>query len=162
MNVAFQRNVGSFLRAVPAFSATTINTGNDGSPVNGLTIDRNSLVPLALSAMVALQLEITSLGVGETLSVAITSEDSADGISWAALDIGPPDNVAATVLSEANVPYVVTRKAQLGAARRYVRFRYTPTLSASASDAVAIRGGVAIVAGFDELPAEDTPEVVVS
>lgn len=150
--VAFQRNIGSFVRAAAAFSAFSVTTGNDGSPQNGLTIDREQYVPLALSALAVLQLDVTALGDGETLEVSITAEDSADGVNWDDLDIGPPDGVQATVISEEGVA-VVSRKAQLGAARRYVRFSYTPTLSASASDTVSVLGGVAVIGGFDELPA---------
>lgn len=156
MNVAFQRNVGSFLRAVAAFGASgslVAGSGADGEPVNGLTIDRNAYVPLALSAFVVAQVDVTGLGEDESVNFVITAQDSADGDNWDPLDIGPPDNVEATVLDAEGVA-VVTRKAQLGAARRYVRFRATPTFSATGTDALTITGGVVIIAGFDELPAE--------
>ena len=156
MNVAFQRNVGSFLRAAAAFGASAslvAGSGADGAPVNGLTIDRNQFVPLALSAFVVLQMDVTGLGEDESVEWAITAEDSANGTDWDALDIGPPDGVGATVVTEEGVA-VVTRKAQLGAARRYVRFLATPTFSATGTDAATIIGGTVIVAGFDELPAD--------
>lgn len=150
--IAFQRNIGSFVRVAAAFPALSLTTGNDGSPQNGLTIDREQFVPLALSALVVLQIDVTSLTSGETLEVSITAEDSADGSIWDDLDIGPPDGVQATVISDEG-PVTVSRKAQLGAARRYVRFNYTPTLSDDSSDTASVLGGIAVIAGFDELPA---------
>lgn len=150
--VAFQRNIGSFIRSVAAFGALSVTTSNDGSPQAGLTIDREDYVPLALSALVSLQVDVTSLGASETLEVSITAEDSADGVTWDDLDVGPPDGVQATVLSEEGMA-VVSRKVQLGAARRYVRFSYTPTLSASSGDTASVLGGVAVIGGYDELPA---------
>lgn len=162
MNVAFQRNIGSFVRVVPAFGAGTVNTGNDGSAVAGLAIDRQALIPVALSAAVAIQFNITDLGDGDTAEITITAEDSADNDSWAPLDIGPPDADSARTkifnTESEDVETVYQVKVQLGAARRYVRFLYTITLSANSSDAVEVRGGVAVLAGFDELPAADYVE----
>lgn len=159
MNVAFQRNIGSFVRVVPAFGAGTVNTGNDGSATAGLTIDRHAILPVALSAAVALQFNITDLGDEETAEISITAEDSADGVTWDALDIGPPDaeNVRTKVYDSESedADLVLQVKAQLGAARRYVRFNHTITLSADSADAVSVLGGVAVLSGFDELPAAD-------
>lgn len=164
MNVAFQRNVGSFVHAVAAFGATTVTTGNDGAAVNGLTIDRNLFVPLALSALVAVEVSLTTLGDDDTVELVLTAEDSADGSTWTALDIGPPDTARAVVYDATHEGSNVAAnfKAQLGAARRYVRFQVTPTLSASATDTVTILGGVAVLAGFDELPVADNLDQAVS
>lgn len=156
MNVAFQRNVGSFIRSVAAFAASAITTSNDGTPVNGLTIDREQFSSLALSASVAVLFTLTAIGTTETLEVRLTAQDSADGTNWKDLDLGVPDGVRAHVYgaSYKDKPTVAQFKAQLAAARRYVRFRVTPTLSASSADTVSILGGVAVIAGFDELPPE--------
>lgn len=157
MNVAFQRNVGSFVRAIAAFGTTAITTSNDGTAVNGLTIDRNAFVPLALSALVAVNVELTTIGDTDTVQLVLTAEDSADGSTWDDLDIGPPDGTRSVVYDDTHEDTVVCAnfKAQLGAARRYVRFNITPTLSASSADGVSIVSGVAVLAGWDELPADD-------
>lgn len=157
MNVAFQRNIGSFLRSAAAFGATAVTTANDGTPVDGLIIDREKYIPLALSAYVSVIAELTALGDDETLQLVLTASDSADGVEWADLDIGPPDGSNAVTFTSADEGTTVSAgfKAQLGAARRYVRFSVTPTFSASSGDTASILGGVAVIGGFDELPAAD-------
>lgn len=153
MNVAFMRNVGSFLHVLPALAAQTITAGGaaDGVAQNGLTIDRNSVVPLCLSALAAVHVE-AALGATDTAEVSITVEDSADGVSWDAYDAGPPDDYAAGAIpANGDGHYVFTRKVQLGGARRYVRIKATVTLSAAATDTAKV-DGVLIMAGADELP----------
>lgn len=154
MNVAFQRNVGSFIRAVPAMDAAVITAGagNDGLPVDGLTIDRNDYVSVVLSALAVMHVEV-NVAADETLSVNIAVQDSADGVTWATYEPGPPDTYEAEVFAE-DGHFCATRKIQLGGARRYVRIRPTLTLSAGATDTVGY-DGVLIIAGSDELPLAD-------
>jgi len=151
MNVAFQRNIGAWLTAVPALAATTITAGSgqDGAPVDGLTFDRFALEPLCLSAFAVVQVNAT-LAADQSVEVNIGVQDSADGVTWADYDPGPSDNYEPAVLNLSGQA-VATRKLQLGGARRYVRIRPTFTLSASGSDTAAV-SGVLVVGGADELP----------
>lgn len=153
MNVAFQRNVGSFIHAVAGLAAQTVTAGGaaDGVAQNGVTFDRASLGDHVLSALFVLHTEL-ALGASDTATVLIEFEDSADGSTWADYDPGPPDDYAA-VTTEANADghAIFTRKIQLGNARQYVRAVATVTLSAGATDTAKI-DGVFIVGGSYELP----------
>lgn len=156
MNVAWMRNIGSFLRALPALSPVTVTAGGgaDGVAQNGLTIDRNDIVPVALSAL-AVVIGHAALGAAETAQVAISVQDSADGVDWDDYDAGPPDDYAAVTTAEnADGTHVFTRKIQLGGARRYVRIQVTATMSAADTDTLALSAAL-VVGGFDELPAAD-------
>lgn len=160
MNVAFQRNVGSFLKAVTAagtMSSVVAGSGDDGTAVAGVAIDRNDILPVVLSAMPSFVVDVDGLGANETVEVAISAQDSENGSDWDPLDIGPPDDYTPTVLTEEGL-HTVSRKAQLGAARRYVRFTVTLTFSAGSSDNAQVLGGVAVLAGADEIPIADRVE----
>ena len=153
MNVAFQRNVGSFIHAVAGLAAQTITAGGAADAVaqNGITFDRNSLGDTVLSALFVLHAEL-ALGASDTATALITFEDSADGSTWAAYDGGPPDDYAAEVTAaNADGHHIFTRKCQLGGARRYVRAVITITLSAGATDTAKV-DGVFVVGGSYELP----------
>lgn len=151
MNVAFQRNVGSFLKTVPALAAQTITAGGaaDGVAQNGITFDRESLIPVCLSALAVIHAEV-DVAAAETVQCSIAVQDSANGSDWATYDPGPPDDYAAEV-ADADGHVTFTRKIQLGGARRYVRIVPTFTLSAANTDTVKV-DGVLVVAGADELP----------
>lgn len=156
MNVAFQRNVGSFIHALPALAAATVTAGGgaDGVAQTGLTIDRNTLADTVLSGLLVLHTEL-ALGATDTAQVNITFEDSADDSAWTAYDPGPPDDYAAeTTAVNADGHAVFTRKIQLGGARRYVRAKVTVTLSAATTDTAKI-DAVLVVGGSYALPIEE-------
>lgn len=158
MNVAFQRNIGSFLRAALGFAAQTITAGQaeDGAAQDGVTLDRNAFEPLCLSAMFVLT-AVAALNDGvDTAELSVAFQDSADGVNWDAYDAGPPEAPAAVTIAEDGTT-VHTFKAQLGGARRYVRARPTVSLSRANTDTVAI-SGVWIIGGADTLPIEDYVE----
>jgi hypothetical protein len=152
MNVAFQRNIGSFIRAANGLAAGSVTAGGagDNSAFTGLTVDRNQFEQLLLSG--ALVVPITAaLGMGETAAASCEFEDSADGTNWDPyLDAGPPDNVVETLGSDG--AQCVVFKCQLGGARRYIRAKPKFDMSASGTDTITIAGGVWIFGGADELP----------
>jgi hypothetical protein len=153
MNVAFQRNVGSFILPIAGLAAQTVTAGGgaDGVAQNGITFDRNSLQDGVLSALFVLHAEL-ALGASDTATALIAFQDSADGSTWATYDPGPPDDYAAEVTAvNADGHRVFKRKIQLGGARRYVRAVVTVTLSAAATDTAKI-DGLFILGGSDELP----------
>lgn len=157
MNVAFQRNIGSFLRAAPALASVTVTAGDgsDGVPQDGITLDRNAFVPLCLSAMLVLT-AVAALNDGvDTAEISVTFQDSADGVSWDTYNAGPPSPVATTISEDGTSCIAV--KAQLGGARRYVRAQVTASLSRANTDTVTLTG-VWIVGGADELPIADYVE----
>lgn len=151
MNVAFQRNIGSFVSVVAALAATSVTAGSgaDGTPQDGLAFDRESKTQLCLSALAAVQVDAT-LAAAETVEVNIGVQDSADGVTWDDYEPGPLDNYTPTVIDETGTS-TATRKIQLGGARRYVRIRATLTFSAGGTDTADI-SGVLVVGGADELP----------
>jgi hypothetical protein len=153
MNVAFQRNVGSFIKPVAGLAAQTVTAGGgaDGVAQNGITFNRATLGDTVLSALFSLHAEL-ALGASDTATVLITFQDSADGSTWATYDAGPPDDYAAEVTAvNADGHHIFTRKCQLGGAKQYVRAVVTVTLSAAATDTAKIDGQF-IVGGSYELP----------
>lgn len=154
MNVAFQRNIGSFITVVAAMAATNVvaGSGDDGAAQEGIAFDRTTKEPLCLSALASVQVSAT-LAAAETVEVNIGVQDSADGITWDDYEPGPLDNYTPTVLTETG-DTVATRKIQLGGARRYVRILPTLTFSAGGADEADI-SGVLVVGGADELPIAD-------
>lgn len=157
MNVAFQRNIGSFLRALPGLAAVTITAGGGSDAVaqDGITLDRNKFEPLCLSGLFVIN-AVAALNDGvDTAEISCAFQDSADGVNWDAYDAGPPTPVATTL--DADGTYAVAFKAQFGGARRYVRARPTASLSRANTDTVAMTG-IWIVGGADELPIADYVE----
>jgi hypothetical protein len=151
MNVAFQRNIGSFILALPGLAnfSVTAGAGNDDTALTGLTIDRNQIDQTVLSGLFVVEFNAT-LGDMKSVAVSCSFEDSADGSSWAAYDGSPPDLAVETIqlAGERTVGF----KCQLGGARRYVRAKPKFNCSAANTDTVAVRAGIWIVAGADELP----------
>lgn len=157
MNVAFQRNIGSFLRALPGLAAVTITagSGNDAVAQDGITLDRNAFEPLCLSGFLAVN-AVAALNEGvDTAEISVSFQDSANGTDWAPYDAGPATNVSKTL--DADGTYAIGFKAQFGGARRYVRARVTASLSRADTDTVDL-SAMWIVGGADELPIEDYVE----
>lgn len=155
-SVAAMRDVGAYLRVLPAFASATFTanspaTGTDGVPQAGLTIDRNDLDSLALSGKLALLLTSASLGGGATATVEITVHDSANGSDWDA--VTPKVAHTARVLDD-NANYIEEFDIDIAALRRYVRFTVEITFSATATDTV-VCSGTFIVTG-QRRPQADT------
>lgn len=160
MNVAFQRNIGSFIRAAAGLGASSITAGGagDNTAITGLTLDRNQFNELLLSGVLIVQITPT-LADGESVAASCVFEDSADGTTWAVYEGGPPDDVDAQTISESGAQ-CVQFKCQLGGARRYVRGNPTFNMSATGTDTTAVVGGIWVVGGSDELPITNAPAAV--
>lgn len=159
--------------AASAYASATAGGTGDNTLVTGLTIDRLALTPNGakgtvpnvspFGAMFLLSYEAT-LAAAATLSVvAAKVEDSADGTTWATIyDITgatapiPPTWLAAGVVDTgaaggSTQRGVVTFMTDIKKARRYVRFDFTPDLSATGTDTAKFMVS-AVMTGIDEVP----------
>lgn len=159
MNITTIRNIGALLRTVIASAPAAITAGGAGDnvAVTGLKIDR--LDPnngaLAHSAQLSILFAAT-LAQAATLSLGtLKVEDSADGVNWNATAFATftdPGVVATGPNGGGAVDGQASVNVELSGAQRFVRFDWTPNLSAANTD-VATLLGAAVLGGFDKLPA---------
>jgi hypothetical protein len=157
MNIVVQKNIGAvvaFARAGAASTATAGGTG-DATAVVGGWIDREAIGAnyaggsLPLSAAFGLAYTAT-LAAGKSLSAALLVEDSADG-STPNTYLSVPAAVIASSAAGGTVTGVGNFSVQLGSARRYVRFTWTPDLNATSVDTASLFP-MLVFGGFDRLP----------
>ncbi len=155
MNMTELRDVASLLTAKIAsvFDSATAGGTGDATAVNGTTIDRFAGGGVPLNAELLLVWKAV-LAAAATLSLgAVKVQDSADGSTWADYQTFTDPGVVATGPAGGGTVYGVTKLGvNLGSARRYIRFNFTPDLSAANTD-TAIVVAVMNLAGFDRLPA---------
>lgn len=170
--VAFSRDLAAITAAVPgaAYVAATAAGSGDNTLVTGLTIDRSSLAQNGLSTLTGVLPTYVMfnlfyeavLAAAATLSIkTVLIEDSADGSSWATfLDqtatprpLGwPPSGVVDTGGGGGTTQRGIVRfGANIRGARRYIRLKYTPDLSAGSVDTGKFTVS-AVFAGFQALP----------
>jgi hypothetical protein len=135
--------------ALDPVSATAGGAG-DGTEVDGLTIDQQSL-PTKFNSV---DFEIVAKAVlaeDKTLSVTGNLQDSADGSAWT--DITTPATLLTlTGGSGGSTERGVARMGvDLTKYRRYVRCQVTPELSATATDTANLQG-IAVFGGGQVLP----------
>lgn len=156
-SVLVDRNIaalGDLVRLSDGVAETAAGIG-DATTVTGSTIDRGGFGNGSMpdSALLGVLYSAT-LGIGKTLSITATVQDSSDNATFADYS-----TVAATVAATApsgggivhgeyNVPV------NLRSARRYIRFNYMPDLSATATD-TSVTCSAGFFAGFDRLPASN-------
>jgi hypothetical protein len=107
-----------------------------------------------LSALVGVMFTAT-LGAGNTLSILPAVQNSPDGATWTAYGAGLPTTppvVATGPTGGGTVRGQANFQVSLTSALRYVRFVYTPTLSAASVDTAGLIGA-GFFGGFDRLPA---------
>jgi hypothetical protein len=133
-----------------AYTHATAGGAGDNTAVVGLTIDRNSYgVPL--SGVFAIAYE-AALGQGNTLTIKNAKiEHSQDGATWADYHAFTDPGVVDTGGAGGTTQRGVLRLGcDLKSAYRYVRFDWTPDLSAANTDTVSAIAS-ATLAGFDRL-----------
>ena len=170
------KDLGAITVTVPAsaYVATTAGGAGDNTAVTGLTIDRQNLVPNgkigALPATVTptgALFEVyyeCALAAGATITLKnALVEDSADGTNWATVydQTGtngpvPPQWPSAGVVDTGGTGGttqhgVVTFGTDIRRCRRYVRFDFTPDLSAASTDTGKFTVS-AVLSGIHELP----------
>lgn len=164
--------------AASVYTAITAGGAGDDTLVTGVAIDRENLAlagGVVLSnvipegALILVSIEAT-LAAAATISILNAKiEDSADGTNWATIydstgSAAPvpaqwqapntsPIGVAATgPTGGGTVRCVVPFSTDLGKARQYVRFDFTPDMSATSVDTAHVFA-IAVLSGIDEVPA---------
>ena len=157
-DMVLQFDIADLTAAAPASGFTSVTAGGAGNnaAVNGLAIDRFSYG--VATAVVFDTLFGGTLGAGNTLSITAASiQDSPDGVTWqdfqpAGTVITAPAGVVATGPAGGGPVQGVSRYGiDLRMAHRYVRFTFTPQLSAAGGDTATL-AVLATFAGFDRLP----------
>lgn len=125
-----------------ANTAVTAGGSGDATLVTGVTIDTmaattNGFKPTDFNGIIFVVGYTTTLTATKGISVTALVEDSADGSSWATFV------ASKTIINYTSTPggtFTGTGKigADLTGARRYVRVKFTPDLSATATDTAAI------------------------
>jgi hypothetical protein len=153
MDQVFFRDLADLTLPIAAGAAATATAGGagDNTARTGLQIDRNAY-GVALGAMIVVGYTAT-LAAAATLTVkSCRIEDSADGTNWASyLSFADPGVVSTGGTGGTTNNGAVVLQADLGAARRYVRFDYTPDLSAAGTDTLRDQA-IAILHGLGRLP----------
>ena len=151
MNIAGQRDIGAFIEGVNALLANvvTAGTGADGLEQDGYFNDRSrrlsGVLVIAYTAVLAQD---------ATLSLAANLQDASDSAGTGAADYG--DALANAVVATGDTGGsteigTVEIDVDLSGADAFVRGQVTPTLSAVATDTVAL-SAVLVLSGGDEYP----------
>ena len=157
------RDITSLFQAEPMHNEPTITAGagNDGSEVDGLTVDRlggattageTRLSDRGQSAAVVVGYSAT-LASDETLTIAATLQDSPNGSAWTDIPDGADvsDVITDPTTGATYTGAMVFRFPDFHLRDRYVRGQFTATLSASGTD-TCIYGAVLVVGNLQELP----------
>lgn len=138
---------GKYFKEVACNSASvTAGGAGDNTALTGATINR--LGYGSASFVIAYK---TTLAATKTLSFAVAYQESADGTNWDTAVTLQASTVAATG-ALTNSTGTVVFDVNLEGLKQYVRFNFTPDLSATDTD-TAVVSGVAILGGADKLPA---------
>jgi hypothetical protein len=140
-------DIGALTKNVACGAARVTAAGaGDNTAVTGASIDR--LGYESCKVTVAYK---TTLGASETLQFAIEYQESDDNSSWGTATALQAATTAKTG-SATNAVGEVSHDLNLGGKKRYIRFNYTPNLSAGASD-TADTACVCTLGGARTLPA---------
>jgi hypothetical protein len=133
-----------------AYTHATAGGAGNNTAVTGLTIDRDSY-GVALCAVFELAYE-AALGQGNTITIKnVKVEHSQDGSTWSTYQTYTDPGVVDTGGTGGTTQRGVVRLGcDLKSAYRYVRYDWTPVLSAANTDTVSLMAS-ATVAGFDRL-----------
>lgn len=147
MGAPHMSDIGSYVKAVVcgAVSATAGGAG-DNSAVTGASIDRLGYESCKL--VIGYK---TTLAASETLQFAVEYQESDDNSSWdtaVALQAATTAKTGAATNFHGDVEFDV----DLGAKKRYIRFNFTPNMSAAGTD-TAICMAVCVLGGSNVLPA---------
>lgn len=143
-----------FMYAAAAASATAGGSG-DATLVTGSTIDTtaattNGFKPQDFNGIIFVVSYTTTLTATKGLSVTALVEDSADGSTWATY-VASKTIINVTSAGGGTVTGTGKIGADLTGARRYVRVKFTPDLSATATDTAAL-ACVACLTGGQFMP----------
>ena len=140
-------DIGKYFKAASCNGISIVAAGSgDNVALTGDTIDR--LGYGSASFVISYK---TTLGASETLSFAAEYQESSDGSNWDTATSLQGATVAKTGAVTAGHG-VVEFDVNLEGKKRYIRFNFTPNLSAGSTD-TAVVYGTAILGGADKLPA---------
>ncbi len=157
--IVMAKDLLSLTRAAIASAFTSVTAGGSGdnTAVTGLTIDRQALgMPQSLVLHYIWSAVLAQAATLELKTQVI--QDSADGSTW--VTYVPPAPIAAPTApgivatgptGGGTVRGVSRVNINLTAARRYVRFGFTPDMSAANTDTANVVT-MAVLAGNDRLP----------
>lgn len=151
MSIARQRNIGAYLSSANALVASVVTAGGggDGLEQDGYYNDRSR----KLSGVLVVSYAAT-LAQDETLSLAANLQDASDAAGTGVADYGDAfaDAVVATGGTGGSTEVgTIEIDVDLSSADAFVRGQVTPTLSAVATDTVAM-SAVLVLSGADEYP----------
>jgi hypothetical protein len=157
MNIVVNKDIGAVvdLVRIGAGSSATAGGAGDNTLVIGTWLDRENLGSgycggsIPMSALVSIAYTAT-LAAGKGLNMTLLVEDSVDGVTPNTYQTigpvtGPVSAAGGTVTGQ------IGFHVNLGSARRYVRFSWTPDLTNTATDTATIFPMCAL-GGFDRLP----------
>ena len=154
MNFAMAHNIDAFIGAAPASDNVAVTAGGSGDNtlVTGLVIDRVALGS-PLSASYAVRYKAV-LAAAATLSLAYSVEtDDNSGFSSPTVLQSATSAVVDTGATGGSTQRGIYRiPVDFAGAEQYVRFKFTPDLSAANTDTAEL-SVVAVLGGQDNLPA---------
>lgn len=140
-------DIGSHVKNVACGAARVTAAGaGDNTAVTGVTIDRLGYESCKVTAVYK-----TTLASAQTLSLQMEYQESADGSTWDTAVVLQAATVAQTGV-QTNKVGEVSYRLSLGGKKRYIRFNYTPDLSAGSAD-TADTAAVCTLGGAKVLPA---------
>lgn len=140
-------DIGKYIKAASCNGVSIVAAGTgDNTALTGATIDR-----LGYGSAEFVIAYKTTLASTQTLSFAAEYQLSSDGSSWdtaVSLQAATVARTGAVTAGQGIVKFDVNMEGF----KRYIRFNFTPDLSASSTD-TAVVYGTAILGGADLLPA---------
>ena len=150
-DMVLQRDVLDLTLQAPAsaFASITAGGAGDNAAITGTTIDRYNY-GVALCAVFDIRFQATMANANTLTLKSLQIEHSPDGATWTVLTTFTDPGVVLT--GAGNTQQGVARVGtSLREAYRYIRFDFTPDLSAANTDTAILTAGVTF-AGFDRLP----------
>lgn len=152
-------DIGAYLQCITLIAPTAYTTGNDGSEVDGIAIDRNlETNTFARSMKVGISYGGFSAATGgaETATIIWNLQSGASTTAWTDFDDKDGTTGQTVVLTTAAQDVaagsgVSQADFDLGAAPRYLRLQYTATLTDGGTVLVNV-GGVGVLGGPPVLP----------
>lgn len=157
-DIVLLKDVASLLEPALASAFTSVTAGGtgDNTAVTGTTLDRFALGGGSLPLTVEFVLAWTAtLAANKSLTFKnLKVEQSSDGSNWdsTAYATFTDPGAVATSAGGGTVTGVTKVGLDIKGAKRYIRFDWTPDLTASGTDTATVVA-MAVLAGFDRLPA---------
>jgi hypothetical protein len=157
MNIVVNKDIGAVVDLVRIGAASSVTAGGagDNTAVVGTWLDRENLGSgysggsIPMSALVSIAYSAV-LAAGQNLTMALLVEDSVDGVTPNAYQTIAAVQAAISAAG-GTVNGQIGFHVNLGSARRFVRFSWTPNLSAASIDTASVFPMCAL-GGFDRLP----------